>query len=65
VLSVVAYGIVVWAQTQVALAVVSALRESGVITGAIIGAVVFHERFGWRRVPGAVLVAAGIILTQV
>jgi drug/metabolite transporter (DMT)-like permease len=62
VLSVAAYGIVIWAQTQGPLALVSALRETSVISGAIIAAVVFHEPFGRRRVPAAVAVVAGIIL---
>jgi drug/metabolite transporter (DMT)-like permease len=63
-LALAAYGIVIWAQTQGALAVVSALRETSVITGAVIAAVVFRENFGWRRVPAAVLVVTGIVLTQ-
>lgn len=63
-LSLAAYGIVIWAQTQGALAVVSALRETSVITGAVIAALVFRESFGWRRVPPAVLVVTGIVLSQ-
>jgi drug/metabolite transporter (DMT)-like permease len=61
-LSLVAYGIVIWAQTHGPLAVVSALRETSVISGAVIAVVFFHERFGWRRVPPAVAVVAGIVL---
>jgi drug/metabolite transporter (DMT)-like permease len=62
VLSLAAYGIVIWAQTRGPLAVVSALRETSVISGSLIAVVVFHERFGWRRVPPAVAVVAGIVL---
>jgi drug/metabolite transporter (DMT)-like permease len=65
VLSVTAYAIVLWAQTQGALAAVTALRETGVIVAAVIGAVVFHEHFGRRRVVAAVLVAAGVVLLNV
>jgi drug/metabolite transporter (DMT)-like permease len=61
-LSLAAYGIVIWAQTQGPLALVSALRETSVISAAIIAAVVFHEPFGRRRLPAAVAVVAGIIL---
>jgi len=59
-LSILAYGLVLWAQTQGALAAVAALRETGVIAGAIIGALFFRESFGRGRVIGAVVVAAGI-----
>ena len=60
--SVLAYGAVVWAQTRAPLAVVSALRETGVISAAVIGAVVFREGFGYRRVASAAVVALGIVL---
>ncbi|MCW2820127.1 MAG: protein of unknown function transrane [Marmoricola sp.] len=62
VLSLAAYGLVLWAQTRGALAPVAALRETSVIVGAIIGAVVFGERFGPWRVAATVLVAAGVVL---
>jgi drug/metabolite transporter (DMT)-like permease len=62
VLSLTAYGIVIWAQTQGPLALVSALRETSVISAAIISSLVFHEPFGRRRLPSAVAVVAGIIL---
>jgi drug/metabolite transporter (DMT)-like permease len=61
-LSVLAYGLVIWAQTRGALAAVAALRETSVIVAALIGAFFFHERFGPRRIAAAVLVAAGIVL---
>src|SRR5690349_4736949 len=61
-LSLLAYGLVLWAQTRGQLALVAALRESSVVVGALIGALVFHERFGRWRVLAAVLVAAGILL---
>lgn len=61
-LSLAAYGLVLWAQTRGALAPIAALRESSVIVGAVIGAVVFGERFGRWRVAATVLVAAGVVL---
>ena len=64
-LSVLAYGLVLWAQTQGALAAVAALRETSVIAGAIIGAIFFKEAFGRGRIVGAVIVAAGIALINV
>jgi drug/metabolite transporter (DMT)-like permease len=61
-LSLAAYGIVIWAQTHGPLAVVSALRETSVISAAVIAAVWFHEPFGWRRLPPATAVVAGVVL---
>ncbi|MFF8385103.1 EamA family transporter [Streptomyces kanasensis] len=61
-LSVASYGLVLWAQTRAPLAPVAALRESSVIVGAVIGTVVFKERFGAPRVAAAGLMAVGIAL---
>jgi drug/metabolite transporter (DMT)-like permease len=61
-LSVLAYGLVLWAQTRGALAPIAALRETSVIFGAIIGALVFREPFGRARIAATVLVVAGIVL---
>jgi drug/metabolite transporter (DMT)-like permease len=61
-LSMVAYGLVIWAQTRGALAAVAALRESSVVIAAGIGALVFHERFGRRRIVASVAIAAGVVL---
>jgi drug/metabolite transporter (DMT)-like permease len=60
-----AYGLVLWAQTQAALGPVAALRETSIIFGAVIGTVVFHERFGRARIVGAALVAAGVVALSV
>jgi drug/metabolite transporter (DMT)-like permease len=61
-LSVLAYGLVLWAQTRGALAPIAALRETSVIFGAIIGTLVFREPFGRTRIAATVLVATGIVL---
>jgi drug/metabolite transporter (DMT)-like permease len=61
-LSLVAYALVIWAQTRGALAAVAALRETSVIIAAVIGALFLHEPFGRRRVIAATLVACGIVL---
>lgn len=61
-LSVLAYGLVLWAQTRGALAPIAALRETSIIVGAILGTVFFHERFGRPRIVATVLVVAGIVL---
>jgi drug/metabolite transporter (DMT)-like permease len=64
-LSVLAYGLVLWAQTKGALAPIAALRETSVIFGAIIGTLVFREPFGRSRITATVLVVAGIVLLNV
>ncbi|GES32294.1 EamA family transporter [Streptomyces angustmyceticus] len=60
VLSVFAYGLVLWAQTRAPLAPIAALRESSIIVGAAIGAVFFKERFGVPRIAAAGLMVIGI-----
>ncbi len=57
-----AYGLVIWAQRHGALAEVAALRETSVIAAAVIGALVFHERFGPRRVAMSAVIATGVAL---
>ena len=64
-LSVLAYGLVLWAQPRGALAPIAALRETSVIFGAIIGTLIFREPFGRTRIAATVLVATGIVLLNV
>jgi drug/metabolite transporter (DMT)-like permease len=61
-LSVVAYGIVLWAQSKAPLAEVAAIRETSVIFAALIGMVFLKERFGTRRIAAAAVIATGIVL---
>ena len=60
VLTVAAYGIVLWAMTRAPIAAVAALRETSVIFAALIGSLVLREGFGAPRIAGAVFVACGI-----
>lgn len=60
-ISLLAYGLVLWAQTMGALASIAALRESSIIVGAIIGTLFFHERFGRPRLISTIVVVAGIV----
>jgi drug/metabolite transporter (DMT)-like permease len=64
-LAVLAYGLVLWAQTRGALAPIAALRETSVIFGAAIGTVVFREPFGRWRIAATVLVVIGVLLLNV
>jgi drug/metabolite transporter (DMT)-like permease len=40
---------------------VAALRETSVLVAALLGTLVFGERFGRRRVLAAAVLAAGIV----
>ncbi|NMH76223.1 EamA family transporter [Pseudonocardia xinjiangensis] len=60
--SLLAYGLVLYAQTSGATAAVAALRESSIVFGAIIGTVVLKERFGLSRIAAAIIVTVGIVL---
>lgn len=64
-LSVLAYGLVLYAATLTALAAISAVRESSVIIAALIGIVLFGERPWGRRIIAAAVVAGGVILLAV
>ena len=62
VLCILAYGIVLWAQSRAPLAEVAAIRETSVVFAALIGVAVFGENFGRRRVAAAAVIATGIVL---
>ncbi len=61
VISLLGYFIIIWAVSQGAMAPVAALRETGVIFAALIGALILKEPFGTRRVFAAACVVAGIV----
>jgi drug/metabolite transporter (DMT)-like permease len=61
-LAVLAYGLVLWAQTRGDLAPIAALRETSVIIGALIATIAFKEPFGRPRILAATLVAGGIVV---
>ena len=65
VVSLVAYGLVLVAQTSGATAAVAALRETSIVIGAILGTIFLGERFGIRRAVAAAVVAFGIVLVNV
>lgn len=61
-ISMLSYALVLWAQTRSALAAVAALRETGILWGALIGAVFFAERLGMSRITAAGIVTVGVVL---
>ncbi|MFJ9455310.1 EamA family transporter [Kitasatospora sp. NPDC101447] len=64
VLSLTAYGLVVWAQSRGNLASVAALRETSIVIAALIATVVFRERLGRLRLTAAVTVLGGIAVLE-
>ena len=62
-ISLAAYTIVPWAQTSGALAPIAALRETSIVFGALIGAVLLGERLGPRRAIAAAVVLAGVLVS--
>jgi drug/metabolite transporter (DMT)-like permease len=64
VIGLVAYSIVLWAQTSGALAPIAALRETSIVWGALIGALLLHERMGLWRSAAALVVLVGVALVS-
>jgi drug/metabolite transporter (DMT)-like permease len=64
VMSLGAYWIVVWAATRAPIALVSALRETSVLFGILISAVLMREPVTSWRVVSAITIAGGIALTR-
>lgn len=59
--TVLAYGLALWAMTQAPIALVAALRETSVLIGTALGALLLKERFGLNRWLAAALITAGAI----
>ncbi|AWN49787.1 EamA family transporter [Methylobacterium terrae] len=57
--SILAYGIVIWAMQSDAMGTVSALRETSVVYAALIGRVFLGESLSPRRIASCLAVAAG------
>jgi drug/metabolite transporter (DMT)-like permease len=59
------YAIALWAMTHAPVALVAALRETSVIFGTVLAAVVLKEKFGSARYAAALLVCAGAVSLKV
>jgi drug/metabolite transporter (DMT)-like permease len=59
-----AYGIVLWAMTRAPIGLVAALRETSVVFGAGLAALLLKERFGAWRWAAVAMVAAGAALSR-
>lgn len=56
-----AYGLALWAMTHAPIAMVAALRETSVLIGTALGALVLKEGFGFNRWLAAIMITAGAI----
>lgn len=63
--SVLSYGAALLAFSMTNAATVTAIRETSVVFGAILGAVFLKEGFGKRRIAAAAILAAGLLLLEV
>jgi drug/metabolite transporter (DMT)-like permease len=61
-ISLIAYGIVVWAMSSTDMAKVSGLRETSILFAAVLGAVFLKERLSPMRGACAVIITTGAIL---
>jgi uncharacterized membrane protein len=61
-ISMVAYGVVVWAMAGALMAKVSGLRETSILFATILAALFLKERFTVRRGVCAALITAGALL---
>ena len=59
-----AYGMVIYAMGLGAMAIVSSLRETSVIFGAIIGVIWLREPFGAARIRAAMMIFVGILIIR-
>ena len=60
-MSLVAYGIAIWAMARASLGPVSALRESSIVFATLIGALILKERPSLQRAFSCLLIMGGVI----
>ena len=58
------YGLALWAMTVAPVAVVSALRETSILFGTLIAALVLREHVGPRRLVAACIIAGGAAILR-
>jgi drug/metabolite transporter (DMT)-like permease len=56
------YGIAIWALAVGPMAHVAAVRETSVLFGALMGAILLREPFGARRIAAAAVIVCGLVL---
>jgi drug/metabolite transporter (DMT)-like permease len=63
-MQVLSYGVANWAMTLAPIALVAALRETSVLSGALIAVVILKEPLRASRIAAAVLIAGGLVLLR-
>ena len=63
-LSVISYGVALWAMTLAPIAIVATLRETSVLFGAVIAVVVLKEPLRAVRIVAALLIVCGLVLIR-
>jgi drug/metabolite transporter (DMT)-like permease len=63
--NVITYGLAMFAYSIAPIGPMAALRETSVVFGAILAAIVLKEPFGARRIALAIVLAGGLVLIQV
>jgi drug/metabolite transporter (DMT)-like permease len=58
-ISLAAYGAIIWAMQEGAMGAISALRETSVVFAALLGAVFLNERLSGLRIAACCIIAAG------
>jgi drug/metabolite transporter (DMT)-like permease len=62
--TVVSYGLALWAMTAAPIATVSALRETSILFGVVISALVLKEQLTRRRIVAACIMAGGAMVLR-
>jgi drug/metabolite transporter (DMT)-like permease len=64
VVSLLAYGIVIFAMTRAPMGTVSALRETSVLFAVLLGRIFFAEQLTARRIGSVLVIAAGALCLE-
>jgi len=62
--SLASYTLALWAMARAPVAAVAAVRETSILFGMLLGALVLHERITWVRALGAVAITAGVLVIR-
>ena len=60
-----AYWLVVWAFTLAPIALVAALRETGIVFAILIGVLIFKEKLNLARMAGTVATLIGVVMIKI
>ena len=60
-ISILAYGAIIWAMQSSPMGAVSALRETSVVFAALLGAMFLGERLTAQRIVACCIIAAGAV----